>query len=71
MPRPSLIKASRDAIKDNPKEIFNLYLIACTCVWSFSGVAKGFDEGVLLIITAQPRAGPKYLTRKQAILHPQ
>jgi hypothetical protein len=49
MARPSLIKASRDAIKDNPKEIFNFYLIACTCIWSFSGVAKGFDEGMLLI----------------------
>ncbi|KAG8353916.1 hypothetical protein FVEN_g8220 [Fusarium venenatum] len=36
---------TKRAIKDSPKEIFNWYLLACTCIWSFSGVAKGFDEG--------------------------
>ncbi|KAF5710992.1 transcription factor [Fusarium globosum] len=45
MARPNMIKATRRAIKDSPKEIFNWYLLACTCIWSFSGVAKGFDEG--------------------------
>jgi hypothetical protein len=48
MAKPSLIKASKRAIKSNPKEIFNLYLFACTAIWSFSGVAKGFDEGSYL-----------------------
>jgi hypothetical protein len=46
MAKHNLIKASRDAIRSNPKEIFNWYLLACTCIWSFSGVAKGFDEGM-------------------------
>ncbi|KAH7031697.1 general substrate transporter [Microdochium trichocladiopsis] len=45
MTRPNMIKATKKAIKDSPKEIFNWYLLFCTCVWSFSGVAKGFDEG--------------------------
>ncbi|KAF5965860.1 quinate transport [Fusarium coicis] len=40
-----MIKATRRAIKDSPKEIFNWYLLMCTWIWSFSGVAKGFDEG--------------------------
>ncbi|EXF82378.1 hypothetical protein CFIO01_01838 [Colletotrichum fioriniae PJ7] len=41
----SLIKATTAAIRDSPKEIFNRYLFICTWIWSFSGVAKGFDEG--------------------------
>ncbi|KAH7122071.1 general substrate transporter [Dactylonectria estremocensis] len=45
MTKPNLVKATKKAIKDSPPEIFNWYLLACTCVWSFSGVAKGFDEG--------------------------
>lgn len=45
MARPNLIKATRQALKDSPKEIFNWYLLACTWIWAFSGVAKGFDEG--------------------------
>ncbi|KAH8901492.1 general substrate transporter [Thozetella sp. PMI_491] len=45
MANPNLIAATRAAIKESPREIFNFYLIACTCIWSFSGVAKGFDEG--------------------------
>ncbi|KAF5594585.1 quinate transport [Fusarium subglutinans] len=45
MARPNMIKATRRAIKDSPREIFNWYLLMCTCIWSFSGVAKGFDEG--------------------------
>ncbi|RGP79807.1 hypothetical protein FLONG3_2121 [Fusarium longipes] len=43
--KPNMIKATKRAIKDSPREIFNWYLLACTCIWSFSGVAKGFDEG--------------------------
>ncbi|KAH8656888.1 general substrate transporter [Ilyonectria robusta] len=43
--KPSLIKATKEAIKQSPREIFNFYLLACTCIWGFSGVAKGFDEG--------------------------
>ncbi|KAF4494838.1 quinate transport [Fusarium agapanthi] len=45
MARPNMIKATRRAIKDSPREILNRYLLMCTCIWSFSGVAKGFDEG--------------------------
>ncbi|KXJ88341.1 general substrate transporter [Microdochium bolleyi] len=45
MARPNMIKATKQAIKDSPREIFNWYLLMCTCIWSFSGVAKGFDEG--------------------------
>ncbi|KAK1722193.1 general substrate transporter [Colletotrichum lupini] len=41
----SLIKATTAAIRDSPREIFNRYLFICTWIWSFSGVAKGFDEG--------------------------
>lgn len=41
----SLIKATTAAIRDSPREIFNRYLFICTWTWSFSGVAKGFDEG--------------------------
>lgn len=48
MARPNMIKATKKAIKDCPKEIFNWYLLACTCIWGFSGVAKGFDEGMAL-----------------------
>lgn len=44
--KPSLIKATKEAIKQSPQEIFNFYLLACTCIWGFSGVAKGFDEGI-------------------------
>lgn len=42
----NVIKATKAAIKECPREIFNFYLLACACIWSFSGVAKGFDEGV-------------------------
>ncbi|KAF2008401.1 general substrate transporter [Aaosphaeria arxii CBS 175.79] len=45
MARTSLIKSTKEAIQASPKEIFNWYLFFCTAVWSFSGVAKGFDEG--------------------------
>lgn len=45
MSKPSLISTTRAAIRDSPREIYNWWLILCTCVWSFSGVAKGFDEG--------------------------
>lgn len=47
MKRPSMIQITRDAIRNDPKEIFNWWVLFCTWVWSFSGVAKGFDEGVL------------------------
>ncbi|PSN74168.1 general substrate transporter [Corynespora cassiicola Philippines] len=45
MGKPSLLKATKDAIQACPREIFNWHLFFCTAVWSFSGVAKGFDEG--------------------------
>ena len=40
-----MIKITRDAIRNDPKEIFNWWTLACTWIWSFAGVAKGFDEG--------------------------
>ncbi|ESU15385.1 hypothetical protein FGSG_08019 [Fusarium graminearum PH-1] len=43
--RPNMIKATIKAIKNSPREIFNWYLLACSCIWAFAGVAKGFDEG--------------------------
>ncbi|KAJ4354124.1 uncharacterized protein N0V89_005857 [Didymosphaeria variabile] len=43
--KPSLLKGTVDAVKACPREIFNFWLFFCTAVWSFSGVAKGFDEG--------------------------
>lgn len=45
MARPNMIKATKKAIKDSPREIFNWYAMICTWIWSFSGVAKGFNEG--------------------------
>ncbi|KAI1761668.1 general substrate transporter [Hypoxylon sp. FL1150] len=45
MVKSSLISATRAALRECPREIFNWYLVLCTCIWSFSGVAKGFDEG--------------------------
>ena len=42
----NVTKATKAAIKECPREIFNFYLIACVCIWGFSGVAKGFDEGM-------------------------
>lgn len=50
MAKPNMIAATKKAIKDSPREIFNWYLLACTCIWSFSGVAKGFDEGSLSLL---------------------
>jgi len=46
MAKSSLLKATVKAIKAVPPEIFNIWLFFCTAVWSFSGVAKGFDEGM-------------------------
>lgn len=40
-----LISDTKKAIKDSPKEIFNWYILMCTCIFAFSGVSKGFDEG--------------------------
>lgn len=45
MARSSLVATTRAALKESPREIFNWWLLFNTCVWSFSGVAKGFDEG--------------------------
>lgn len=50
MGKPSMIQITRDAIRNDPKEIFNWWVLFCTWVWSFSGVAKGFDEGKFIVI---------------------
>ncbi|ELQ33394.1 quinate permease [Pyricularia oryzae Y34] len=46
----NVIKATKAAIKECPREIFNFYLLACACIWSFSGVAKGFDEVLTCVL---------------------
>ena len=45
MVKSSLISTTRAAVRESPKEVFNWFLIFCTLAVSFSGVAKGFDEG--------------------------
>lgn len=42
---PNLISKTRRAVAETPREVFNWYLFFCTIIISFSGVAKGFDEG--------------------------
>ncbi|KAK5787893.1 hypothetical protein VI817_010389 [Penicillium citrinum] len=41
-----LITDTKQAIKDSPKGIFNWYVVMCTLIFAFPGVAKGFDEVV-------------------------
>ncbi|KAH4303226.1 hypothetical protein HBH64_071890 [Parastagonospora nodorum] len=53
MGKPSLVKATVEAVRACPPEIFNVWLFFCTAVWSFSGVAKGFDEGNIASIVTQ------------------
>lgn len=45
MVKSSLIAETRQAVRESPREIFNRFLFFCTFAASFSGVAKGFDEG--------------------------
>jgi hypothetical protein len=40
-----LIADTKQAIRDSPKGMFNWYVVMCTCIFAFAGVAKGFDEG--------------------------
>lgn len=40
-----LISEARRAMQDAPKEVFNAYVLMCTCFFALSGVSKGFDEG--------------------------
>ena len=46
MAKTNLVSQTRQAVRESPKEIFNWFLIYCTLIVSFSGVAKGFDEGM-------------------------
>jgi hypothetical protein len=39
------IADTKQAIRDSPKGMFNWYVMMCTCIFAFSGVSKGFDEG--------------------------
>lgn len=52
--RPSLVSETIAAVKNSPREIFNPYIFFCTFTWSFSGVAKGFDEGTVFSILLDP-----------------
>ncbi|KAF7541310.1 hypothetical protein G7054_g676 [Neopestalotiopsis clavispora] len=45
MAKSSLVAATIAAVKNSPREIFNLHLAYCVLVWSLSGIPKGFDEG--------------------------
>lgn len=47
MAKTSQVAIARAAMRSDPPSIFNLYLFICVGIWSFSGVAKGFDEGKL------------------------
>lgn len=46
MAKASWLARIRDNSRSEPREIFNWYLFLCTAIWAFSGVAKGFDEGI-------------------------
>ncbi|KAB8243389.1 hypothetical protein BDV35DRAFT_383253 [Aspergillus flavus] len=39
-----LISEAKRAMQDAPKEVFNAYVLMCTCFFALSGVSKGFDE---------------------------
>ncbi|KAE8420099.1 hypothetical protein BDV36DRAFT_281668 [Aspergillus pseudocaelatus] len=39
-----LISDAKRAMQDAPKEVFNAYVLMCTCFFALSGVSKGFDE---------------------------
>ncbi|KPI44847.1 Quinate permease [Cyphellophora attinorum] len=54
MVKSSLLSTTREAIRESPRELFNWYLIFCTLATSFSGVAKGFDEGNIASIVVMP-----------------
>ncbi|KAL8343308.1 hypothetical protein RB598_004581 [Gaeumannomyces tritici] len=54
------------AIKDSPREIFNWYLLICTWIWSFSGVAKGFDEGNIASLVIVPIFRKRFGIDKQS-----
>jgi sugar porter (SP) family MFS transporter len=54
MVKSSLLSTTREAVRESPRELFNWYLIFCTLATSFSGVAKGFDEGNIASIVVMP-----------------
>jgi hypothetical protein len=54
MTKANLISTTREAVREMPRQIFNLVLVFCTLAVSFSGVAKGFDEGLSASGTALP-----------------
>ncbi|PVI00957.1 general substrate transporter [Periconia macrospinosa] len=60
MGKSSLLKDTIQAIKACPPEIFNFWLFFCTAAWSFSGVAKGFDEGNIASIVVQTTFKKKF-----------
>ncbi|KAJ5444316.1 sugar transporter [Penicillium daleae] len=47
------IADTKQAIRDSPKGMFNWYVMMCTCIFAFSGVSKGFDEGNIASIVVQ------------------
>ncbi|KAF3011184.1 hypothetical protein E8E13_011575 [Curvularia kusanoi] len=66
MGKPSLVAATVAAVKACPSEIFNVWLFFCTAVWSFSGVAKGFDEGNIASIVVEKSFRTAFGVAKQS-----
>ena len=52
--RETLMARSWRSIKEQPKEVFNIYLIYCVLITAFAGVAKGIDEGNVASIVTMP-----------------
>ncbi|KAE8167669.1 hypothetical protein BDV40DRAFT_312124 [Aspergillus tamarii] len=48
-----LISDAKRAMQDAPKEVFNAYVLMCTCFFALSGVSKGFDEGNIASVVTQ------------------
>ncbi|KAL4888039.1 general substrate transporter [Aspergillus ambiguus] len=48
-----LIADTKKAIQDAPSGMFNAYVLSCTLIFAFSGVAKGFDEGNIASLVTQ------------------
>lgn len=44
-----IIAETKRAMRESPREIFNSYVLMCTWIFALSGVAKGFDEGEMLL----------------------
>ncbi|KAL4898358.1 general substrate transporter [Aspergillus ambiguus] len=55
-----LIAETKKAIRDSPKGTFNTYVLTCTWIFAFAGVAKGFDEGNIASLVTQSHFRSKF-----------